>query len=192
MTKGVVHPNYPVPGTANTIPGIPTVAPPQNHNVVAVTPTPSLPATPLNIFANGTGDASGFGVKVTKVVLDPKVSGDPPNSEMHYLEVDLTVSNSSKQTEKIPGTFLYKAASGMIYATADTKGSLPDNTGFYAQKNVTIPDKTPLSSITLQKSQQITNVYLIYQILPGDKGQLVWLDGTDPNFSQPLTVFTLF
>jgi len=183
----------PYPTSSGSILGIPTVAPAWNGQTIfaSVTPTPSVMITSRNTYANGSAHASGFAVKITKVVLDPKVLGEPPNSEMHYLEVDLTVSNSGGHPGKVPGTFLYVSDSGMIYTTADTKGSPPDNTGFYAQKNVTISDKKPLSSLSLQKGQTVSNVYLLYQQLPGDHGHLIWNSQSDPLASSTYALFSL-
>src|SRR6185437_5420505 len=90
------------------------------------TAIPDTPTTPLNTFVKGSGDAAGYAVKVTKVVVSPQITGDTPNNGMQYLEVDLTITNSGNTTDVVPGAFLFRSSSGLIYSTADAEGNLPD------------------------------------------------------------------
>jgi hypothetical protein len=131
--------------------------------------------TPLGQSATGTGDAAGWTVKIN-VNQNPKTTGSLANAGWHYLEVDFKVTNNSGQSGFVPGTFYYKTASGKLYNDTGTQG-----TGSSIDaKNVQLANSNlqPLDAATVNKGQTDTTHYLLYQVPNGDKGKLIWFDGT--------------
>jgi len=175
-----------------------------DHKTVSISKTPSVQATltpiqptPVTIEAAlgstaiGYDATAGFSIKITKVIPDPKVTGDPPVKGMQYLEIDMLVANTSGRKSKVPGTFLFKSMSGLQYGTADSKGLLPDNTGRYDGKKVSIPGKKALSTQTIE-NMNTTAVYLLYQTKPKDSGKLIWYTGNNPQTASQVASFILF
>lgn len=130
--------------------------------------------TPLGQSATGTGDAANWTVKITPN-QNPKTAGSPPNSGMHYLEIDFTVTNNNTRSNILPGTFYYQTAKGKLYNDTATTGTGPD----INSKNVQLIDTNllPLSADLVNAGQTDTSHYLLYQVPNGDNGKLIWFDG---------------
>lgn len=145
--------------------------------------------TPLGQTATGTGDASGWSVKIG-VNQNPRTTGDPANAGMHYVEIDFTVTNNSRQSGMLPGTFYYQTAGGRLYNDTGTQGNGPN----IDNKNVQLAadsSKQPLVALTVGKGQTDASHYLLYQVPNGDKGKLVWFDGVYDTSSTELAIFDL-
>lgn len=145
-------------------------------------PVPSIRSTsPSNLpithnthlYAVGSGFSSGYSVLITQTVRNPYYSGDQPNNGYQYLELNATVFNNSNKTGPVPGIFLFKDSKGNLYTTADMTGALPDSMKLYANKNVSIPGKMPLSFVMLNPNQQ-QKTYLLYQVKTGESGEIIW------------------
>jgi len=161
-------------------------------NIPFVTPMPTVTGLPLGTAINGIGEANGYTVKVTNVILNPPITGDPPDNGMQYLEIDLSVTNTKGQPGTIPGVFYYQNGAGRFFSAADIKGNLPWKMADFSNKNIVISGKESVYSTTFNPGLTINNVYLIYQINPGDQGHLFWDKTLDPLASKTFTIFDLF
>jgi len=133
--------------------------------------------TPINPPINGIGIASGFTVNFEKFIKDPTISGDKPNKNFKYIEFDMSVTNNTSHTTLIPGMFYFQdMATGKLFMPADIFGYVPYNwiVSSLSHKSVTIPGKNPLLTTQIPARQTVNNLYLIYQILQGEKGKLIW------------------
>lgn len=129
----------------------------------------------------------GYAIQVENVIPNPVYKGDPPNAGLQYLEIDLAINYTGNKTEYIPGLFYYKSASGMIYFQANLKGLGPNT-----YKNVTIPGKQMLYSVSFTPGKSVNSAYLIYQIPSGDHGQLLWYNPQNPSNDQKQIYYKLF
>jgi hypothetical protein len=144
--------------------------------------------TPLGSVANGSGSFKDFTVKVTGVTPNPQTTGDAPSAGMQYLEVDLSITNSTKLQGVIgSGSFYYQTSSGKILLTADTMGTQAGA----PNKNVLIVGKQSLSSAAIDPGQTDSSHYLIYQIPKGDKGKVIWYSGISDTSSTKIAIFDL-
>jgi TM2 domain-containing membrane protein YozV len=152
-----------------------------NNNVKTVT---------LAQAVKGTGDAAGFSVEITKVNTSPAVTGDSPDSGKQYTEVDFSITNNSNSSGMLPGTFYYQTSDGKILSDTSTggTGSTIDS------KNVQLSNTSeqPLIAPVINEGQTNTTYYLLFQVPTGDKGTLVWYDGTVDTTSAKLAIFKLF
>ncbi len=157
-----------------------------NINPSVIQPTPPeiisnaiVPVPTGQQVINGTGAASGFTVHVEKVTEAPTdISGDKPLKGFQYIEFDVSVTNNTNNTTLIPGMFYFQnGTAGKLFLPADMFGYLNDSRIISAlsQKEVTISGKQSLYATDIKPGQTVTR-YLIYQILPGEKGQLIWDD----------------
>jgi hypothetical protein len=146
-------------------------------------PTPTIQISiPIPIptgeqYANGTGVASGFTIHLKKVTKKPIVPGDKPLKGFSYIEFDVSVTNNTTNATFIPGMFYFQdSATGKLFMTADTFGYVSYNwiVSSFSQKHVTVSGKKPLMTTEIPAGQTVNNLYLIYQILPAEKGKLVW------------------
>ena len=157
--------------SGNTIPIVPKPTPSNidaNNTTIAV---------PTGQSADGTGPAAGFAVHVNKVIKNPTVTGDKPATNLEYIEFDVSVTNNTNTTSLTPGVFyLQEATTGKLFIPADMFGLVSYNwiASAFSSKHVTIPGKNPLMTTQIPAGQTVSNLYLIYQILWGEKGQLVW------------------
>jgi|ERR1700722_1874413 len=151
-------------------PSIPSLLQTQIPHSVSATSIPNgttaLPTTTTKFGAAGTACCK---ITIDNVILNPSVNGDPPNNGLQYLEIDLSVTNTGNTAGAIPGSFYYQNAAGKVFSSADVKGP-----GQYSNKNVTIPNKKSIYAVELIPGQIVKDVYLLYQITPGDKGKLDW------------------
>ncbi len=131
--------------------------------------------------------ASNFAVKVTKVVADPRTSGDAPDAGMQYLEVDLSVTNVGSQKNIVPGSFFYQTSAGTELMTANTFG----NEGT-ANKNVHIQGRDLFIAVALEPQQTDATKSVIFQIPQGDKGKLIWHESAFDTNSSKLGIFKLY
>ena len=144
--------------------------------------------TPLGQTAYGSYDTAGLAIKVTQVIPNPPTTGDAPNPGTQYLEIDLSVTNTNKEATIIPGTFKYQTETGSPLNTADTLGSKASD----PNKNVQVVGKQPLLGLYLSPGQTDASGYLIYQIPVGDKGTLIWYDGSYGASNIKLAIFDLY
>jgi hypothetical protein len=144
--------------------------------------------TPLGEAAVGSGDASGYSVKVSEN-NNPATTGDAPNAGMRYIEVDFSVANNGKSAGLLPGTFYYQTSSGKLLNDTGTSGNGPN----IDSKNVQLasPNKQPLVAMSVNPGHTDTIHYLLYQVPEGDKGKLIWYDGIYDTSSTKLAIFEL-
>ncbi len=144
--------------------------------------------TPLDKAAQGSGGAAGITVTVTGVIPNPQITGDAPDAGMQYVEIDVSVTNNTKNVMIVPGTFDYQTAAGSLLNTADTTGKKAS----YPGKNVQVTGKEPLASLSLRPGQTGSAYYLIYQVPKTDTGgKLIWYDGYYDTSSTKIAIFTL-
>lgn len=144
--------------------------------------------TPLGQTATGSGDAKGWSVKVADK-QDPATTGDAPNSGMHYVEVDFTITNNSGKTDFVPGSFLYQTAAGKLDYDTSTGGTGP-NIDFKNVQPANSGSMQPLIAVSVNNGQTDSLHYYLFQVPVGDKGKLVWFDGPDTTYSK-LAIFDL-
>jgi TM2 domain-containing membrane protein YozV len=130
--------------------------------------------TPLGQAATGTGDAAGWSVTVA-ANQNPVTTGEAPDAGMHYVEIDFTVANKSRESGFVPGTFYYQTAAGKLYNDTNTVGSGPN----LSSKNVELVDKAKelLNATTVDAGQTDTTHYQLFHVPVGDTGKIVWFDG---------------
>ena len=75
--------------------------------------------------------------------------------------------------------------------TADTQIFSPEYIS-YSNKNVAVPGKDEVFALRLNPGQSVNNIYFIYQIKIGDKGELVWKDSLDVTKGNKVALFELF
>jgi hypothetical protein len=156
----------------NTQPVISVTLPPIPSNVTIPVPTEQQ-------YIKGTGAASGFTAQIEKVVENPTdTSGDKPLKGFQYIEVDLTVTNNTGNTTLIPGMFYFQdAITRKLYMLANIFGYVQAYNWIipgFSQRRVTIPSKNILMTTEIPSEQTVNNLYLIYQVFPGEKGKIVW------------------
>ncbi|HVX48480.1 MAG TPA: TM2 domain-containing protein [Candidatus Saccharimonadales bacterium] len=135
--------------------------------------------------------AEGFSLAVTKVVLNPPTTGDKPDTGMRYVEIDLSVTNTTKQQAFVPGNFYYQVTNGQQYATANTLGNgSPTDT---PNKNVQLADgrQQLLIADSLKPGQTDASKSLIFQIPQGNSGTLIWRAGNFDTKGTELGIFAL-
>jgi len=135
----------------------------------------------------GSADVQGTTIMVNNVILKPAVKGDPPDNGFEYLEIDVDVAYSGKTPGSVPGIFSYLDSAGNAISSIEKKGTNKD-----ANKNAIVPGKIPLYQLKLTKGANFKDVYLLYQIKPGDRGKLLWNYSYDPQKGYQHTFFTLF
>lgn len=144
--------------------------------------------TPLGQTARGSGGAAGLAIKVEQVLPGPQTEGDAPDAGTVYLEIDMSVSNGTRDLMIVPGTFYYRADAGKLVATATSTG----DPKYYPNKNVRIAGKESLDGLSLPAGQTDAKHYLIFQVPSSDKaGKLIWYDGYYDPDSTRLAVFDL-
>ncbi|HWY79752.1 MAG TPA: TM2 domain-containing protein [Candidatus Sulfotelmatobacter sp.] len=154
-------------------------------NIPFVTPMPTVTGLPLGTAINGIGEANGYTVKVTNVILNPPITGDPPDNGMQYLEIDLSITNTKRQAGPLPGVFYYQNGDGRHMAVNK------ELQGKFSNKSVVRFGKESLYANTYRTTLPQQYVYLIYQIKPGDHGQLFWENSLD-SMTNKTFVFELF
>lgn len=137
-------------------------------------------------YKYGDADSNNVSLKVERVIPNPPSKGDPPDPGREYLEIDMTVTYNGTTAGSVPGIFMYKDGSGNLVTSADVHGS-----GKYSNKNVNIPNKWSLYAVELYPGKTVTGVYLLYQVVPGDKGSLVW-DNPAASTDKKRTTLKLF
>jgi TM2 domain-containing membrane protein YozV len=145
--------------------------------------------TPLGQTAKGSGDAADFAVTISKVTPNPQTTGDAPNANMQYVEVDFTITNSGTQANFLPGTFYYQTAAGKLYNDTNTQGTGPNIDAKNVQLASTSNQQLVAASIN---PSQTSTYYLLYQVPTGDKGKVIWYDSTFDTSSAKLAIFDLF
>jgi len=118
-------------------------------------------------------------VQVEKVTENPTgTSGDKPTKGLQYIEFDVSVTNNTNKATLVPGMFYFQDATiRKLFMPADMFGYLQDSKIIFSfsQKNITVLGKQSLYTTIINPGQTASR-YLIYQIPPGEKGQLVWDD----------------
>lgn len=146
-------------------------------------PTPSATSeTPLGTEVK----ATDFSVKVLKVVRNPQVTGELPDTGMEYIEVDIWAQNLGTTKTSIPGKFYYQTEKGEELVTANTFGT--DSPG----KQVEVAGKERLVAVFLAPGEVSSDKILIYQVPKGDKGKLIWHEDSFGTDSPKVGIFTLF
>lgn len=128
---------------------------------------------------NGIGKAAGFIIHLNKVIENPTtVRGDKPLNGLKYIVFEVSVTNNTDTTAIIPGMFYFQdAATGKLFMPANTFGYVPAYNWIvstFSQKHVMISGKSSLMTTEIPAGQTVNNLFLIYQMLPLEKGQLVW------------------
>lgn len=146
-------------------------------------PKPTVPPGPVSY---GQANLADITMKIDKAITDPPYKGDPPDTGMQYLEIDLTVTYTGNAVGAIPGFFYYRTGSGQEITSADVKGH-----GKYSNKSVLIPKKQSLYSVILMPGKTTHGVYLLFQIPPGDHGKLLWYIPNDQNTNSQQVIYNL-
>lgn len=156
--------------------------------IVKPPPEPASSDTPLGKTAHGSSDTANLGVKVVGVITNPPVTGDSPDVGKHYVEIDLSITNSGKGSAIVPGTFVYKTAEGVLINTVDTTAPGSNR----PEKDVVLGGKESLGDLSLGKDQTVSPVCIIYQVPSKSKGgKLIWYDGYYDTDSTKLAIFDL-
>jgi TM2 domain-containing membrane protein YozV len=133
-----------------------------------------------------TTSADNFAIKVTKVIPTPQTTGDKPDAGMQYVQIDLSITNTGSDSTFVPGSFLYRTSAGKELLEASVSGTNAPN------KHVELVGRQPMLSTTVNKGKTEDNTSLLYQIPPGDKGQLIWHDGILDDKGTLLGTFLLY
>ncbi len=159
--------------------------------------TPATAKTKDIPFGTAASDGS-FQVKLMAVTPNPTFTGDPPDAGSQYLEADFSITPLANQTSykfNVNYLPLYVPAGNHVgdieYAPVDgtTQSTNPLTFGFTDPKAVQIAGKTSAEAADVQfsGSPKTATVYALFEIKPGDKGQISWKGANDVIyvFAQP-------
>ena len=145
-----------------------------NGNTCSTTKNSSLQSTDTVTPLGMAVTAENFSLKVTKVVLDPKVTGDKPDKGTQYLEVDLSFTNNGTQETSTPGTFIYQTTDGKELFDANMHSTMEGS----PNKNVLLVGRETLSALFMKPGQTNSSYSQVFQIPQGDKGKMIWREDT--------------
>jgi len=143
-------------------------------------------------FATTATDGS-FIVKLLGVTLNPTVTGAQPDAGTQYLEADFSVTSIANKSN-YAFNILYLPS---IVPSGDQMGDIelapvdsssptsPLTFNTMSTKNVQIAGKTSMEqqgAVPFDGSAQTVTVYALFEVRPGDKGQIVWQGNNGGNY----------
>ena len=157
----------------------------KNQLSTSTSSTTSHIANEKSIAFGAVASDGSFQAKLLGVTLSPTVTGDQPDPGTQYLEADFSVTSIANRNNYgfsmhyLPSIVPAGGTMGNIeLSPVDTIGGTTNPVTFnqMAAKNVQITGKTSAEGYGLPAdgSVKTVEVYTLFEIRKGDKGQVVW------------------